>query len=250
MKRVLSLVLVAGVAFSLGHFLRAPIPHAGAVGGGAGTPSANGDVNGDGSLNLTDAIYLLQHLFQGGPAPVPIDGPQPGPCALPATGQTKCYDNEGNEISCDSAEYPGQDGAYQAGCPTQGRFVDNGDGTVTDNCTGLMWQKYTADVSGNGVIGDEDRLNWQEALKYCENLDFAGHDDWRLPNVLDLQSLFGYWRGGAATYPISYEEGGVYWSSTTQPDAPGNARDLYYGVGIIDKRKDEPYFVRAVRNAP
>src|SRR5512139_215309 len=105
MKRALSFVLVAGVAFSLGHFLRAPIPHAAALGGGAGTPSGNGDVNGDGTLNITDAVYLLQHLFQGGPAPVPIVTKAAG---LPATGQTKCYDNAGAEIACDSADFPGQ----------------------------------------------------------------------------------------------------------------------------------------------
>jgi hypothetical protein len=44
-----------------------------ADGAGAAAPSGNGDVNGDGQLNLTDAIYLLQHLFQGGPAPVKIE---------------------------------------------------------------------------------------------------------------------------------------------------------------------------------
>ena len=70
--------------------------------------------------------------------------------SLPATGQTTCYDTEGNVINCGSAEWPGQDGFYQAGCPSAGRFVDNGDGTVTDSCTGLVWQKDTADVNGDG----------------------------------------------------------------------------------------------------
>jgi len=45
---------------------------------------------------------------------------------LAATGQTKCYDAAGAEIDCASADFPGQDGFYQVGCPSAGRFVDNG----------------------------------------------------------------------------------------------------------------------------
>jgi hypothetical protein len=65
-----------------------------------------------------------------------------GESVLPATGQTKCCDAVKNEIvNCTSADCPGRDGFYQAGCPTTGRFVDDGDGTVSDLCTGLLWQK-------------------------------------------------------------------------------------------------------------
>jgi hypothetical protein len=113
MKRALSLVLVPGVAFLLGHFLRAPIPLAiplaGAMGGGAGTPSGNGDVNGDGILDIADAVYIINHQFYGGTAPVPILCP---PTVLPAAGQTKCYSVGGVEIDCASADFPGQDGFY------------------------------------------------------------------------------------------------------------------------------------------
>jgi hypothetical protein len=109
-----------------------------AVGRGGGNPIGNGDVNGDGTIDISDAIYLLESLFLGGEAPVPIECPPPVVKGLPATGQTKCYDSAGNEIDCTSADFPGQDGFYQAGCPSEGRFVDNDDGTVTDKCTGLM----------------------------------------------------------------------------------------------------------------
>ncbi len=54
-------------------------------------------------------------------------------------------------------------------------FLDNGDGTIADRATGLVWQK--AD-SGKG-------MNWQEALAYAEGLTLAGHSDWRLPNAKD-----------------------------------------------------------------
>jgi len=99
-------------------------------------------------------------------------------------------------------------------------FVDNGDGTVTDLATGLMWQQ---DDSGEGLI-------WEDALAYAEGLVLAGADDWRLPNVKELQSILDYTRspgttGSAAIDPVFdctgvINEGGqadfpYYWSSTT-----------------------------------
>ena len=57
-------------------------------------------------------------------------------------------------------------------------YTDNGDGTVFDSGTNLVWYKTT--VSGK---------TWAEALKYCENLEFAGHSDWRLPNRNELVSI-------------------------------------------------------------
>ena len=61
-------------------------------------------------------------------------------------------------------------------------FVDNGDGTVTDNATGLMWSQ-----DDNGEM-----LYWKEALAYAENSTIAGYDDWRLPNIKELQSIADY----------------------------------------------------------
>ena len=60
-------------------------------------------------------------------------------------------------------------------------FTDNGDGTVTDSATGLMWQQ--ADMSG---------LDWEDALAYADTLTVGGYDDWRLPNVKELQSIVDY----------------------------------------------------------
>ena len=71
------------------------------------------------------------------------------------------------------------------------RFVDNGDGTISDLATGLQWAK--AD-SGKP-------MNWQEALAFCAGLKTAGHDDWRLPNAKELQSIVDYTRAPDATDP-------------------------------------------------
>lgn len=100
------------------------------------------------------------------------------------------------------------------------KFVDNGDGTITDLATGLMWQKSD---SGSG-------MNWQSALSYAENLTHAGYDDWRLPDAKELQGIVDYTRSPAThgtaaidpifnTTPITDEDGGsdfpFYWTGTT-----------------------------------
>ena len=71
-----------------------------------------------------------------------------GTIQLPQTGQTKCYDTNGNQIPCAGT---GQDGEIQAGVAWPNpRFTDNGNGTVTDNLTGLMWTK-DANPVGNSM---------------------------------------------------------------------------------------------------
>ena len=79
-------------------------------------------------------------------------------------------------------------------------FVDNGDGTITDHATGLMWAQ---DDSGVG-------FNWEEALALVEQKNsenYMGYSDWRLPNVKELQSIVDYTRspdttGSAAIDPL------------------------------------------------
>ena len=221
----------------------------------ANCATKNGDVNGDDLLDMSDAIAILGNLFLGEAAPVPVCETQ-GPSGLPDTGQTKCYGAEGNEIPCDSATCAGQDGFYATGCAREGRFVaiDNFDDTVTDTCTGLMWQKDT----GN----DRNTLNWCAALEYCENLTFAGHEDWRLPNVRELQSIVDYGRNPWSIDPVFGASPNFYWSSTSVAPCldvgrcaddghPGSAWfvDFLLGGVDIDLRVGRHY-VRAVRTAP
>jgi len=67
---------------------------------------------------------------------------------------------------------------------------------VKDLGTGLMWQGCSAGQSGADCTGDEaTRMSWKEALSYCEGLTWAGHDDWRLPNIHELQSIVDYGKG-------------------------------------------------------
>ena len=200
MKRLFGLCLVLGVGVvTLGWVARgAPVGAAGGEGGGVEKCAAkNGDVNADGKVDLSDAVTILGNLFLGSPTElVPLCAPPPAPSGLLDTGQKACYGYDQNEVRwvevpCDQAACAGQDGSYATGCPSEGRFLDNGDGTVTDNCTGLQWQKDTADANGDGQTPDDgsDALPWCGALAYCENLSFAWHEDWRLPNVRELQSI-------------------------------------------------------------
>lgn len=96
-----------------------------------------------------------------------------------STGQTSLYDNDGEEIfnlNEGDALY-GQDANYHKGALMS--YTDNNDETVTDNNTGLMWQS----------IPIPDKMTYDEAIEYCENLELAGYDDWRAPNLKELFSI-------------------------------------------------------------
>ncbi|MEK7990297.1 MAG: DUF1566 domain-containing protein [Thiotrichaceae bacterium] len=88
------------------------------------------------------------------------------------------------------------------------RFVDNGDGTISDYGTGLMWMK---DDSGQGK-------DWVNALAYAENLEYVDYDDWRLPNVKELQSIVDYSGVYPAINPHYFnitDQDAYFWSSTS-----------------------------------
>lgn len=250
MRSVITIGVSVLSGFAVAFVVLWPVQPAGA--GGAVCASQNGDVNADGNINLSDAMILLGHLFLGGPTElVPLCATHPAGAELPDTGQTKCYDEAGNEIPCNMG-CRGQDGAYITGRSSEGRFTDNGDGTVTDHSTGLMWQQDTADQDGDGQITMLDRIRWCDALAFCETLIFAGHDDWRLPNIRELQSIADYGRADLMIDPVFSALPLYYWSSTTSATLPGNAWQFFFGGADFSQLdgKDGRHHVRAVRNAP
>ncbi|MEM0965516.1 MAG: DUF1566 domain-containing protein [Verrucomicrobiota bacterium] len=116
------------------------------------------------------------------------------------------------------------------------QFEDNGDGTVTDTATGLMWSQRD---SGKG-------LDWKGALEMAEESEFAGYSDWRLPNAKELQSIVDYERSpdttdSAAIDPVFFtttinNEEGVkdypyFWTSTTHDDGPNAGQAVYVSFG-------------------
>jgi len=131
-------------------------------------------------------------------------------------------------------------------------FIVNGDGTVTDTITGLMWQQCTSDQTWEGAQcrGSVKSAWWDLASEYIESLNgalYLGYDDWRLPTRNELQSLVDYSSyDPATTFPDT--EPLSYWSSTNWSDS-----DLVaWGVGFFDGygtayEKEGALLVRAVR---
>jgi len=96
--------------------------------------------------------------------------------------------------------------------------VDNGNGTITDHATGLMWMKSD---SGSGKI-------WSDALSYAENLDYAGYADWRLPNAKELQGILDYSRSPDTTSSPAMDP---IFSSTSITDEGGSTNWPFYWTG-------------------
>jgi hypothetical protein len=104
-------------------------------------------------------------------------------------------------------------------------FEDNTDLTVTDNATGLMWQK---DDSGSGML-------WKDALAYAEAATHAGHDDWRLPNAKELQSLFDYTRSPGTTSSPAID---AIFTSTQITNEGGQVDYPWYYTGTTHANQD------------
>jgi hypothetical protein len=141
-------------------------------------------------------------------------------------------------------------------------FTNNGNGTVTDNVTGLMWQRCNAGQNNNSTCsGTSSELYSEEALAYCNNLDLGNYSDWRLPNVNELASLVDYARYNPAIdatyfppdkdYSSATYKYGHYWSSTIREFSSGVGDYAWYQgfvSGIHDYQfKRSNNYVRCVR---
>jgi len=102
------------------------------------------------------------------------------------TGQELCYDNS-DEITAPDPGEPsyGQDAQIDGNQPD---YTDNGDGTITDNVTGLMWTK-TCDTDGDGDIDYDDKISYDEAVASAASVTVGGYTDWRLPSLKEQYSL-------------------------------------------------------------
>ena len=115
-------------------------------------------------------------------------------------------------------------------------FIDNGDGTISDLATGLMWMQYD---TGNS-------LDWEDALSTAEGFEFAGYSDWRLPDAKELQSIVDYSRAPGATNSAAIDplfnctqitnEAGqkdypYYWTSTTHANMVNGSNAAYVSFG-------------------
>ena len=138
------------------------------------------------------------------------------PYTIVGTNQLSCFDNT-KEISAPSVgeEFYGQNALYNE---NQGSYTDNTDGTITDNITGLMWQKNAG-----------DKMTYDEAVNGASSFDLSGYTDWRLPTIKELYSLIIF---------SGIDPSGYNGSSTTGliPFIDTDYFDFEYGNPNDDKR--------------
>ena len=130
------------------------------------------------------------------------------------TNQTKFYDNTGEITAPEPGEpYYGQDASFPDSSPD---YTDNGDGTITDNITGLMWVKERG-----------SKVTWDAAVAGAATNDTGGYNDWRMPTIKELYSIFLH----------SGANGNDYFSMTGYiPFIDTDYFDFVYGSGIGDER--------------
>lgn len=154
------------------------------------------------------------------------------PIPLPDTGQTTSY-----------TETFGEDHDYTINPPSYTIGTTAAEGTVTDNVTGLMWQRQENNVGGT----------WDEAMLYCDNLELAGHSDWRLPSKKELVGLInsGSTAPSIDTDAFPGTQSGGYWSSTSYGhDSQGAWEVAFGGTNAVISHKLFRYYVRCVRGGP
>jgi hypothetical protein len=136
---------------------------------------------------------------------------------------------------------PNDQADVTAGAPNLESYADNGDGTVTDNVTGLMWQQTVPTGT----------YTWAQALAYCPTLTLANHGDWRLPSRIELVSIVDM---GVTSGPMINNTHfpstptAVFWSASPVAGLPADAYIVdffngYTGYYIITGTND----VRCVR---
>ena len=170
---------------------------------------------------------------------------------LPQTGQTTCYDSNGAALP--SCANTGQDGDLRTGAAwPDPRFTDNANGTITDNLTGLIWLKNancfgaqpweTALASARGL-----------ATNACDLNDGSTVGQWRLPSIVELESLVNeeqarpdIWLN---TQGFTAVQGNFYWSGTTYAYYTNYAWFVGMSNGYVSySSKTNGYYVWPVRS--
>ena len=130
------------------------------------------------------------------------------------------------------------------------RYTVNND-TVLDNNTGLMWKRCAEGLSGSVCdVGTATAYNWQEALGVVNNYTFAGFNDWRLPNIKELNSIVAYDRYTPAINSTIFPNTPSDWFWSSSPDAflTSYAWRLNFDDGNSSNiHRSNNYYVRLVR---
>ncbi len=159
--------------------------------------------------------------------------------ALPDTGQTLGY-----------SATPGGDSDYTINPPS---YTDNGDGTVTDNVTGLVWQQNDFGSPYNWYVATgtaDPTYNPGGASSVC-GLELAGRADWRVPTTKELLSIVDYQRFNPAIDTTVFPTAGAtyYWTADEDPSNGANAFRVWTLYGLVEtpSAKASDHLVRCVR---
>ena len=172
------------------------------------------------------------------------------------TNQSKSFNNMNVITDTYGTNFEGQDSDFNGYSP---EYEDNGDGTVSDLVTGLMWSQ-SPDINDNGVINSDDKLTYEKGMESAGDLNLAGYSDWRIPSIKELYSLImfsgqdisGYSEGNTDSFVpfintdyFDFAYGDVssgerlidsqYMSSTLYVDTD-NYDTLLFGVNFADGR--------------
>ncbi|MBN2381571.1 DUF1566 domain-containing protein [bacterium] len=133
---------------------------------------------------------------------------------------------------------------HRFGRPDPKRFHDNGDGTITDTVTKLMWQQ-----------DENPRMNWVSAMKHCADMKLAGHSDWRLPNLKELNTILNLnytdnWWYYRDFFPAKDLQPPLlhYFSSTPHENYYIWVTNFCFGYDGYYANRNAPLLHRAVRN--
>ncbi len=159
----------------------------------------------------------------------------------------------GSETGNDNEGDRGEMGKNSEGGIERSSTEESGNSTVTDEATGLMWMKCPAGQSGRKCDeGSFSEHGLKGAIEYCDTLDLAGHDDWRLPERHELESIVDYNQFDPAideaTFPGTYSPIS-FWSSSSRANSTSRRAwyvDFYDG-GVNYSIDPDHFAVRCVR---
>jgi hypothetical protein len=161
------------------------------------------------------------------------------PANIPKTGQTASFAT-------------GDDGDVEWGVAwPSSRFTNNGDGTITDELTGLDWTQ-DANTPGPPACSPGTTKRWQAALDHAQCLNannFLGHSGWRVPNKFEMRSLIDYGNSNPALptgHPFTNVGSAVYWTSTTILSTTNRGA---WTVNLFDGRQPFTGIAKDITNA-